>query len=156
MCELKYSREVQHHSKHFIYRLFWYVTFSNKNMQGKNRCCPFINWHSGKIWRHHLQEQYQMVCVIRSSNNSIQRISITIWVFTYSVEYLHNHRYSKNSNHSKWTIYMPIISSTIYLVQMKTAVTINSRHYLLSKNTWSNLHLKKIPNWRVQPLLMLI
>ena len=44
---------------------------------------PFSGLHSGKILRHHMQEQYQMVCVIRASNPSIQRRSISIWVFTY-------------------------------------------------------------------------
>ena len=39
---------------------------------------------------------------------------------------------------------------------MKTSVTRNSRHYLLAKTTLSNLRLKTIPNWGVQPLLVLI
>ena len=37
---------------------------------------------------------------------------------------------------------------------MKTAVTRTSRHYLLAKKPWSNLHLKNIKNWKVQPILM--
>ena len=119
--------------------------------------CPFRNWHSGKIWRHHLQDQYQIVCVIRASNPSIQRISITILVFKYYMESLNHHKYKWNSSHSKWTRNMPIISSTIYLNQMQITVTRNSIHYLLAKTIWSNLHLKKKhPNLRVQPLLMLM
>ena len=51
---------------------------------------------------------------------------------------------------------MAIISSTIYLVQMKKPVTRTSRHYLLAKTTWSNLHPKIISNCMVQPLIMLM
>ena len=55
---------------------------------------------------------------------------------------LNHHKYKWNSSHSDWTRYMPIILSTINLGQMQTAVTRNSRHSLLSKTTWSNIHLK--------------
>ena len=110
----------------------------------KNKRFPFSNWHSGRILRHYFQELYQMECVIRASNPSIQRRFITIWVFTYSVDSIHYHGYKWKSSHRKWTRYMPIISSTIYLGKMKTSVTINSRHSFLSKTIWSNLHLLKI------------
>ena len=56
-----------------------------------------------------------MLCVIRTSKPSIQRISISMLVFTYSMEYLHHHNYKWNSRHSTWTNYMVIISSTINL-----------------------------------------
>ena len=97
-----------------------------------------------------------MVYVIRDSNPSIQIIYIAIWVFTYSMEYLHNHKYKWNWSHIKWTKYMSTISSTIYLGEMQTTITRNSRHSLLAKNTWSNLHQKQYPNLRVQPLLLLM
>ena len=112
----------------------------------KNKFCPFRNFHSGKIWRHHLQDQYQMVCVIRASNPSIQSISIIILVFKDSRDSLHHHKYKCNSSHGEWTRYTPMILSSIYLGQMQTAVTINSRHYFLAKTTWPNLHLKNNPN----------
>ena len=125
-------------------------------MQVKNKYCPFSNWHSGKIRKHNLQEQYHMVCVIRASKYSIQRRSITIWVFTYSMEYQNDHNYKWNSSHREWTRYIPIISSTIYLSQMQTAITRNSRNYLLAKTTWSNFNPNKISSWRVQSFLMLM
>ena len=109
----------------------------------ENKFCPFIKWHSGKLWRHHFQDQYQMVCLIGDSSSSIQNRFITIWVFTYSMDYLHHHKYKLYSSHSKWTRYMPIILSSIYLGQIQTTVTRNQRHYLLTKITWSNLHLNK-------------
>ena len=51
---------------------------------------------------------------------------------------------------------MAIISSTIYLGQIQTAVTRNPSHYLLAKTTGSNHHLKINSNWRVKPLIMLM
>ena len=99
----------------------------------KNKCCPFRNLHSRKILRQHMQYQYHMVCVIRASKPSIQRRSITIWVFTYSMDSINNHKYKLNSSHSEWTRYMPIISSTINLGQIQTAVTRHLRHSLLEK-----------------------
>ena len=56
------------------------------------------------------------------------------------MDYLHHHKYKLNSSHSKWTRYMPIISSKIYLGQIQTAVTRNSRNFLLVNTTRSNLH----------------
>ena len=56
------------------------------------------------------------------------------------MESLNHHKYKRNSSHSEWTRYTPIISSKINLSQMKTSVTRNSRHYLLAKTTWSKLH----------------
>ena len=58
------------------------------------------------------------------------------------MEYLHSHKYKLKSSHIDWTRYMSIISSTIYLGQMKTAVTGTSSHPLLAKTTCSNLHKK--------------
>ena len=66
-----------------------------------------------------MREQYHIVCVISSSNPSIQRISISMWVFSYSMDSLHHHNYKWDSSHSEWTSYMAIISSTIYLGQMQ-------------------------------------
>ena len=111
-------------------------------MQGKNRCCPFRNWHSGKIWSHHLQDQYHILCVVRASKPSIQRIYVLICVLTYSMYYLRHHKYKWNSIHSECTMYLAFISFTIYLVQMQISSTRYSRHYLLYKTTRLNLHLK--------------
>ena len=38
---------------------------------------------------------------------------------------------------------MSIISSTIYLGQIQTAIMGTSNHYFLAKNTWSKIHLKQ-------------
>ena len=91
----------------------------------------------------YLKEKYQMVCVIRTLKPSIHRRSITMWIFTYSMEYLYHHNYKLNSRHSKWTSYTEIISSTINLGKMKTSVTRTSSHSLLDKKPWSKLHLKQ-------------
>ena len=82
-----------------------------------------------------------MVCVIRDSKPSFQRISIAIWVFTYSMDSLHHHKYKCNSIHSNWTRYMAIMSSKTYFGQIKSTVT---RNICFDKTTWSNIHLKKI------------
>ena len=82
------------------------------------------------------------MCVIRYSKTSIQRISTTILVFTYFMDSINNHKFKWISRHSECTSYMEIISSTIYLGQMKTAVTITSRHYFPAKTTWSKTNLK--------------
>ena len=98
-----------------------------------------------------------MMCVIRDSKPSFQRRIITIWVFTYYMDSLHHYKYKWNSSHSKWTRYTAIISSSIYLGQIQTAVTRTSRHSLLSKNHLIKTPPKtKSPDWRVQPLLMSI
>ena len=110
----------------------------------KNECLPLRNRHSGKIWRHQLQEQYHTVCVINTSKPPIYRRYITILVFKYSMEYIHKHNYELNSIHNVWKSYMVIILSTIDLGKMETPFTITSRHSLLYKPPWSNLHLKQI------------
>ena len=113
-----------------------------KHVQGKNECCPFRNKHSEKIWRHRLQDQYQMVCFIMNLKHSIHRRSIKIWFFIYSMESIHHHNYKQDSRDSTWTSYTERITSTIHLVKIKTAITRTSSNYLLAKETWSNLHLK--------------
>ena len=56
---------------------------------------------------------------------------------------LNHHKHKWIFSHSKWTRYIPIISSTINLGQMQTAVIITSSNYLLTKTTWSNFHIKQ-------------
>ena len=88
-----------------------------------------------------MQEQYHMVCVIINPKLSIHRMSIIVWVFKYTIDSLHNHKYKWNSSHIIWTRYMSIISSKNYLGKIQTAVTRTSRHYILSNKPWSNLHI---------------
>ena len=66
-----------------------------------------------------------------------------MWVFTYSTDSIHHHNYKHNSRYSVWKIYMSTISSTTHLGQIKTDITRASRHYLLAKKPWPNLHLKQ-------------
>ena len=74
---------------------------------------------------------------------SIQSRSITTFSFTYYIHSLHHHKYKWNPSHINWTRYMVIISSKIYLFQMKTSVTINSRIFLLAKTLDSTLNYNK-------------
>ena len=136
MCEYKDSVKSRPRSQKFIIRLCWYFTASNKNIQGKNKCCPFRNWNSEKKLTNDLREKYHILCVIRSSDPSIQKRSISIWVFAFSMDSLHHHNYKRNSSRSEWTSYMAINSSKIYLVQMQTAITITPSHSLIAKTTW--------------------
>ena len=105
-----------------------------KSMQSRNEYCTINNKHRGTIWRHHFKDQYQIVCVIRTSKPSIHRRSISMWVFTYSIEYHHIHNYKWNLIHSTCTNYMAIISYRINLGQTKTSITRTSRYYLIAKN----------------------
>ena len=84
-----------------------------------------------------------MVYAIRTSKPSIQRRSVSMWVFTYSMNSLYHNNYKWNSRHSTWPSYMATILSTISLVQIQTAITITLIHSLLSKKPWSKLHLKR-------------
>ena len=129
MCERKDSGEVQPFPQNFSSRLQWYVTACGI----KNEFYTFRNRYIGTILRHHLQEQYQMVCVISTSKPSIRRRSIIILVFTYSMEYLYHHNYKWNLIHITWTSYMEMISSTINLGQIKTATTITPRYYFIDR-----------------------
>ena len=83
-----------------------------------------------------------MLCGIRTSKPSIQIISIIMWFLKHSLKYIHHHNHKQNSRQSTCKSYKTMISSTINLSQMKTAVTITSKHYLLAKIASSNLHLK--------------
>ena len=71
------------------------------------------------------------------------------------MESLCNHNYKQNLIYITWTSYMAIISSTINLSQMKTAVTITSSNSLLANPPLIKPPPKtQFPNWKLQPLLM--
>ena len=96
-----------------------------------------------------------MVYVIRTSKPSIHMISISMWVFTYPMEYLHHHNYKLNSRHRTWTSHMAMILYTINLVQMKTSAARTLRHSLLATPPQIKPPPKtKFTNWKVQPLPM--
>ena len=82
-------------------------------------------------------------CILMDSNPSIQRRYITIWVFTCSMYYLHHNKYKLNSSQSEWTRYIPIISSTIYLGQMKNRCHKKFKALFVFQN-----HLIKFPSFK--------
>ena len=63
-----------------------------------------------KIWRHHLQKQYQMLRLIRTSKSWINSRSFRVWVFTHSMESLHHHKYKSYTSQRICTRYMEMIS----------------------------------------------